>query len=131
MEYIDDAVDGIERLRIAIVAQVVEELKRAMLVSDREGEKCQQQKDLERWLLSPWGQTLSGNNGEKIIRLCQRTYNVNRYRNGKAKIPDKVKEQIRNDWKSGMKRSAIRRKYGVSAHWLDQTIVRWKKDEIR
>lgn len=55
------------RLAAAILEQAVEDLKRAIIWRDYSATKA-----LERWFLSDWGQTLSGNNGQLII---DRIYN--------------------------------------------------------
>ena len=65
-------IEGYERLRTVVVRQVVGEYRGALKKSARKGETCQEQGSLEKWFLSPWGQTLSGDNGKLIIELCKR-----------------------------------------------------------
>lgn len=61
-----------ERLRTEIVRSVVKDLEDAVKKSKRQGAICEEQKRLEKWLLSQWGQLLSGDNGEYIIERCRR-----------------------------------------------------------
>ena len=66
--------EAYERLRIEIVKSVVKDLKKAMRKSDRLGFVCGEQKNLEKWFLSKWGQFLCGDKGEYIIEKCLKTY---------------------------------------------------------
>ena len=65
--------EAYERLRTEIVRAVVFDLKKAIRKSNRAGAICEEQKELEKWLLSKWGQLLSGDNGEYIIERCRKT----------------------------------------------------------
>ena len=65
-------IEAYERLRVEIVRSVVRDLEKAIRKSNRQGAICEEQKSLERWLLSKWGQFLSGDNGEYIIERCRK-----------------------------------------------------------
>lgn len=65
--------EAYERLRTEIVRSVVKDLERAVRKSERQGAVCDEQKALEKWLRSKWGQLLSGDNGEYIIERCRQT----------------------------------------------------------
>jgi len=59
--------EGYENLRCAILAQAVKDYRRALKFG---GSRYGSQYDieaLERWFLSDWGETLSCNNGARII----------------------------------------------------------------
>ena len=64
-------IEAYERLRTEIVRSVVKDLEKAVKKSERQGSVCGEQKKLEKWLLSKWGQMLSGDNGEYIIERCR------------------------------------------------------------
>lgn len=114
--------EAYERLRVAIVQSVVADLQKALRKSDRTGEVCDEQKRLEAWLLSPWGQLLSGDNGEFIINKCHNTYKTRAHRNGKWQLPESVQKSIYADYKDGMRRKDILRKYGLSRHQYDYVL---------
>ena len=65
--------EAYERLRTEIVRSVVKDLEKAVRKSKRQGAICDEQKRLEGWLRSKWGQFLSGDNGEYIIERCRNT----------------------------------------------------------
>ena len=66
-------IEAYERLRTEIVRSAADDYKKALKKSDWLGEVCEEQEKLERWFLSPWGQALSGDNGEYIIEKCRKT----------------------------------------------------------
>jgi hypothetical protein len=66
--------EAYERLRTEIVRSAVNDLKKAIKKSKRLGYVCDEQKNMEAWFASPWGQTLCGNNGEYIVKQCRRAY---------------------------------------------------------
>ena len=119
MEYNDE---GLELLRVEIVASVVRDLKTAMAESDRRGHTTNRQISLENWLLSTWGQMLSGGNGEDIIDRCRRTYRVEKHKNGVAKISEQTKETMLKEWEKGMSQRDVAKKYGVSQSWFHKLI---------
>lgn len=65
--------EAYERLRTEVVRSVVLDLEKAVKKSNKQGSMCDEQKYLEKWLLSKWGQFLSGDNGEFIIERCRKT----------------------------------------------------------
>lgn len=62
-----------DRLRTEIVRSVVKDLKKAMRKSARLGLVCDEQKNLEKWFLSKWGQFLCEDRGEYIIEKCRQS----------------------------------------------------------
>ena len=64
-------IEAYERLRTEIVRSVVKDLEKAVRKSKRQGTICDEQKNLEMWFLSKWGQLLSEDNGEYIIERCR------------------------------------------------------------
>lgn len=116
-----------ERIRVEIVKSAVNDLQKAMRKSDRIGYVCEEQKKLEAWFLSGWGQMLCGDNGEYILNHCRRTYKTNITKKGKRRITDDVQRKICEDYKSGMRYKAILQKYNISAQTLYDILRRWKK----
>ena len=96
-------IEACNRLRIEIVMSAVSDYKRALKKSDRLGTICEEQKRLERWLLCPWGQALSGDNGEYIIEKCHKTYKTGTHKNGKPRMPDDLQKKIYEEYISGTK----------------------------
>lgn len=66
--------EAYERLRTEIVRLAVIDYKKALRKSNREGAVCKEQRNLERWFLSKWGQMLCEDMGECIIEQCLRSY---------------------------------------------------------
>ena len=66
--------EAYERLRTEIIKAAVYDLKKAIRKSNRLGAVCDEQKKMESWFLSSWGQLLSGDNGEYIIEKCHKDY---------------------------------------------------------
>ena len=76
-------IEAYERLRIEIVRQAAKELECAVKKSKRQGHMCDEQKNLEKWFRSKWGQFLCGDNGEYIIKKCRTAHvNSNKWRFG-------------------------------------------------
>lgn len=102
-----------ERLRAEIVKSAVDDLRKAIRKSKRLGYTCDEQIKLEKWFLSKWGQLLSGDNGEYIIEKCHETYKIGP--DGRRSwIPDDVQREIWVDFRNGMARKEIYKKYGVT-----------------
>lgn len=114
-----------ERLRTEIVKSAVWDLRKAIRKSNRIGAICEEQIKIEEWLLSKWGQLLSGDNGEYIIEKCHQTYKQQLYRNGKAKVPDSVQKEICADCRNGLSRKEILRKYKISEGQYYTILRRW------
>ena len=117
--------EAYERLRTAVVKSAVDDYKKALKKSDRVGCVCEEQKKLEAWFMSRWGQVLSGDNGEYIIEKCRQSYRSKTHRNGKKIIPDEVQVRICDDFRNGVKRSCILRKYGITDNQLYYVLRRW------
>ena len=118
--------EGYQRLRTEIVKDAVNDYHKALKKSDRIGEICREQTALEHWFLSPWGQILSGDNGELIIEKCRANYkNIS---NSKARefIPQDIQMQIYEDYKElGYK--AVLKRYKISQKSLYAIVRRWQK----
>lgn len=59
--------DGHDNIRIAIIVQAAEELKRALKEHNKGGIKT-----LEKWFKSEWGEALSGGNSVYIIQRIKK-----------------------------------------------------------
>lgn len=116
-----------ERLRIEIVRSAVTDLKNALRKSERLGCVCDEQKRLEGWFKSAWGQLLCGDNGEYIIEKCHKTYRTRSYANGKEQLPDDVQKQICEDYRNGVKTAVILKRYGITNNKLAVILRRWEK----
>lgn len=110
-------------LRAEIVRLAVGDLKKAMRKSDRLGYVCDAQKNLEKWFLSPWGQALSDDNGERIIDRCRKTYKQGAGERDLL-ISDDIAKKMCADIKSGMSGAAIAAKYDTTEHIV---ISAWRK----
>lgn len=108
--------EAYERLRTEIVKSTVSDLQKALRKSDRIGAVCEEQVKLEAWLLSGWGQLLSGNNGEYIISKCHENYKTKAHKNGKWQMPQSAQNSIIADYKNGMPRREILKKYGITVY---------------
>jgi hypothetical protein len=119
--------EGYHRLRTAVVKDAVNDYHKALKKSDRIGEVCREQTALEHWFLSPWGQILSGDNGELIIEKCRENYK--NIPNSKARdfIPQDVQLQIYADYKSGIGYKPILQKYKIASKTLYGIVRRWEK----
>lgn len=118
--------EAYERLQTEIVKLAVSDLKKAMRKSDRIGVVCSEQRKLERWFLSKWGQLLCEDRGEYIIEKCRQTYKHRVPRAKKFPIPEEQQKAIYADWKSGMQSSAIFDKYGINTRQLQIIRDRWR-----
>lgn len=102
-----------ERLQEEIVKSAVTDLKKAIRKSKRLGAICEEQIRLEKWFLSKWGQLLSCDSGEYIIEKCHQSYKIGP--DGRRSwVPDDVQKEIYLDFKKGMARKEIYKKYGVT-----------------
>ena len=122
--------EAYERLRTAVVKSAVSELRKAIRKSNRIGSVCAEQKKLESWFLSPWGQMLSGDNGDFIIEKCHQTYTQKAHGNGKWQLPDEVQKSLYEDYRRGMPRRELVKKYGISYNQYEYVLRRWR-DEVR
>lgn len=121
-----------ERLRTEIVRSAVFDLKKALRKSERLGVVCDEQRKLERWFLSQWGQMLSGDNGEYIIEQCRKSYKRSTpyasVRAGKRKrMTDDMQKRIYEDYTNGVRYKTIIQKYGISSTKLYDIVRRWEK----
>lgn len=66
---------GYERVQFAIVTQAIKDYKIALKRKNKA-----QISELEQWFLSAYGQALSGNNGEFIIKKCRECVGMKRKR---------------------------------------------------
>ena len=114
-----------ERLRTEIVKSAVNDLRKALRKSKRLGYVCNEQKKLEEWFLSGWGQVLSGDNGEYIIEKCYQSYKTPPHPNGKQQMPDDIQKKICADYKNGVSTATITSRYGISADRLCRILKRW------
>lgn len=119
--------EAYERLRTEIVRASVFDFKKAMRKSDRLGYVCDEQKALEKWFRSKWGQLLSGDNGELIIEKCRQSYKYNISRMGRKNIADDMQKQIYEEWRNGARVAAICQRYGITSTTLYDIVRRWQK----
>lgn len=119
--------EGYQRLRTEIVKDAVNDYHKALKKSDRIGEICREQTALENWFLSPWGQILSGDNGELIIEKCRANYK--NIPNSKARefIPQEVQIQIYEDYKRGVGYKELLERYKIASRTLYAIVRRWEK----
>ena len=117
--------EAYETLRTEVVKSAVRDLQKAMRKSDRLGCVCGEQRKLEQWFLSKWGQMLSGDNGKYIIEKCRKTYKSRVFTNGRQQLPDEVQKRICADYESGMGAKDIQSKYGISSDQMHRIIRRW------
>ena len=117
--------EAYERLSAAIVKSVVNDYQKALRKSDRLGFVCDEQKKAEEWLLSTWGQLLSGDNGEYILERCQNTYKAKKSNARKNMLPDDVQKKMCDDYKSGMRVAHISKKYKASTTQVHTALRRW------
>ena len=118
-------IEACERLREAIVRSAVNDYSKALRKSDRLGFVCDEQKKLEAWFVSKWGQFLSGDTGEYILERCRKDYKPRVHRNGHKTLPDDVQKKICADYKSGMRVVHIKKKYKVSDDKIQTALRRW------
>ena len=119
-------IEAYERIRVEIIRSAVYDLQKAMRKSDRIGFVCTEQKKLEAWFLSKWGQMLCGDNGEYILNQCRKTYKTNISKKGKQRITDDVQQKICADYKGGMRYKAVLQKYNISPQTLYDILRRWE-----
>ena len=102
-----------ERLRNEIVRSAVTDYKKALKVSQGEGEKFDREKALERWFRSKWGQFLCENQGEYIMEVCKKSKPKGFGRGRTPNITDEQKGQIVKALKEGEPILSLAEKYGV------------------
>ena len=120
--------EGVERLRIEIVKSAVDDYRKALKKSDRIGEVCKEQLSLENWFLSPWGQQLSGDNGELIIEKCRSNYkNVHNNKARQQLLKKDTQRKIYEEYINGVKYKAILERYKISSTMLYNIVKRWEK----
>ena len=105
-----------ERIRIEIVRSAVNDLKKALRKSDREGAVCEAQIKMERWFLSDWGQMLCENRGEYIIDKCHKTYKAPCGKLRAAPMTPEVEEKAHMDYKAGMSKKDILKKHNITSY---------------
>lgn len=120
-------IEAYERLRTQIVRSAVNDYKKALRKSHRIGAVCNEQRELERWFLSRWGQLLSCGNGEYIIERCCKTYKPSSEKKGNQKIKEDVQRRIYEDYKNGVRYKAILQRYKISSATLYGIVRRWEK----
>ena len=113
-----------ERLRTEIVRSAVVDLQRELRRSDRLGQVTDEVKKLEEWFLSKWGQMLSGDNGEYIIALCHKTYKLKSRHNQSKPVTKEVEQKAYRDYKAGMPKEKIKKKYNITEYQYFQMIRR-------
>ena len=111
-------------LRAEIVKRAIDDLKKAMRKSDRLGYVCDAQKNLEKWFLSRWGQTLSDNNGERIIARCRETYKRG-FGGRPLLVSDDIARKMCVDYKGGMSVEAIAKKYDTTEPIVYSAFRKW------
>lgn len=119
--------EAYERLRTEIVALAVRDYKSALRKTERIGAVCIEQKNLEKWFLSKWGQLLSGDNGEYIIEKCHKNYKPRSCSGRKEQLPEDVQKQIYREWQNRTSFAKIHEKYGVSHKHFYQILRRWDR----
>jgi hypothetical protein len=126
--------EAYERLRTEIVRSAVFDYKKDLRKSEKLGVICGEQKKLERWFLSKWGQMLTGDNGRYIIEKCRQSYKIStpyaRYASNAEKkkgIAEDVQKRIYEDYRNGVRYKAIIQKYGISTTKLYDIVRRWDK----
>ena len=119
-------IEGYERLRTELVKLSVNDLKNALRKSDRLGVVCDEQRKMERWFLSRWGQMLTGDNGEYIIEKCKETYKTRQSKIGKTNIPTEVQRSIYEEYKSGVSYKTLCKKYHISTKTFYIVLRRWQ-----
>lgn len=119
--------EGYERLRTEVVKSAVKDYQNALRKSNRLGAVCAEQRKLEKWFLSKWGQLLSGDNGEYIIEKCQETYKTSASKKGKKNITDDVQKRIYEEYKNGARYKSIIQRYGITHQTLYNIVRRWEK----
>ena len=117
-------IEAYERLRIEIVRSVVNDLKRALRKSKRDGAICNEQIAMERWLLSPWGQFLCENRGEYIIERCHQNYKAAHGKLRSAPMTQETEEKAYRDYKAGMSKKEITQKHNITDYQYWQMLRR-------
>jgi hypothetical protein len=116
---------GYENLRIEIIRQAVNDYMSALAVSQHNGEKCRKQIMLEKFFLSPWGQTLSGNVGEQIIEQCRRGSAIKPKRGRREIRSEEEQRRIARDYANGVTRKAILQSYRITDEQLYRYVRKW------
>ena len=117
-------IEAYERLRIEIVRSVVNDLKRALRKSNREGAVCREQIAMERWFRSPWGQFLCENRGEYIIEQCHKNYKAAHGKLRAAPMTQETEEKAYRDYKDGMSPNEIIKKHNITRYQYFQMLRR-------
>lgn len=120
-------IEGYERLRTQIVRSAVKDYENALRKSNRLGAACKEQRELERWFLSNWGQLLSGDNGEYIIEKCRKSYKTSASKKGKQHMPAYVQKRIYEEYRNGVGYKTIVQRYGISSTTLYAIVRRWER----
>lgn len=118
--------EAYERLRTEIVKSAVHDYQKALKKTDRIGEVCREQLSLEDWFLSPWGQLLSGDNGELIIEKCRGGYKKTPNRKNQF-LDDETQQRIYREYRDGVGYKAILQRYKLSSNTLYKIVKRWEK----
>ena len=106
--------EGYQRLRAEIIRVAVEDYKAALRKSSRIGKKCSKEAELERFFLSGWGQTLSGDNGQYIIDMCRKDHRFVKSGRSHQKLSVEVQRELVGEYLSGKPVKEIAKKYKVS-----------------
>ena len=123
-------IEAYERLRIQIVKSAVTDLKRAIRKSVRLGEVCDEQKKLEGWFLTKWGQMLSGDNGELIIEKCHNEHKDKFARKARWKTSEETQKSILDDYQNGVSRREILKKYGITIPQYEKVLRTWRSETL-
>lgn len=108
--------EAYERLRTEIVRRAVNDLKRALRKSKKDGAICNEQIAMERWFLSNWGQFLCENRGEYIIERCSRDYKTADRKPRSEPMTAETEEKANNDYKAGMSPNEIMQKHNITKY---------------
>ena len=116
--------EAYERLRIEVVRSATNDLKRALRKSNKSGAICNEQIAMERWFLSPWGQMLSGDNGEYIIERCHKSYKATHGKLRAAPITQETEDKAYKDYKAGLSKKEITKKHNITDYQYCQMLRR-------
>lgn len=118
--------EAYERLRTEIVKSAVKDLQKAIRKSNKLGFVCDDQKRMEAWFLSKWGQFLCEDNGEYMVQRCRETYKRKTPKLNRRHTTEDVQRQICKEYKNGVGYKEIMRKYNISAPTLYSIVRRWE-----
>ena len=119
--------EAYERLRTEIVKSAVSDYRKALKKTDRIGAVCREQRALERWFLSPWGQMLSGDNGELIIEKCRGSYKGKPKTRHPRHLDEETQKKLYHDYVSGVRYKDLMQKYKIASKTLYSIVKRWEK----